>query len=97
MRQKIGWSLWCRAVLTLSPPRKEMLNGFFLTHMQPNQTFLDELFNTNWTSATHTSFEHDICSVLPESTEVMVTCWAIDVSSEEIAYEPSLACEPSFA
>jgi hypothetical protein len=24
----------------------------------------------------HTSFEHDICSVRPESTEVMVTCWA---------------------
>jgi hypothetical protein len=95
LREKIGWALPRGAVLSLRPAREALLNGFFLSHMQPTKTFLDELFDTNWTSATHSSFADAICSVSPEATEVMAPFWAeyFDVASEDSAGEPSLACD----
>jgi hypothetical protein len=99
LREKIGWALPRGEVLTLLPARETLLGGFFLAHMQQNKTFLDSLFDTNWTTAKYTSFEHAICSVRPEAAEVMAPFWAeyFDVASEDSADEPSLACdfEPS--
>jgi hypothetical protein len=32
----------------------QVLGGLFVAHMQQNKTFLDSLFNTNWTTAKYT-------------------------------------------
>ena len=95
LRESIGWKLAKNEELALRPPRNALTAGFFLTHGQPNRTFLDDLFDTNWTSAEFSSIDDAICSVRPEATEVMAPFWAeyFDVASEDSAGEPSLACD----
>ena len=96
LREQIGWGLPSGHMLTLRPQSDTLLAGFFLAHMErAGETFLDTLFDTNWTTAAHTSLEHAICSVRPEATEVMAPFWAeyFDVASDDSAAEPSLACD----
>jgi len=96
LREQIGWGLPSGHMLTLRPRSDTLFAGFFLAHMErPGETFLDTLFDTNWTTAAHTSLEHAICSVRPEATEVMAPFWAeyFDVASDDSAAEPSLACD----
>jgi hypothetical protein len=61
LREKIGWDLSQGHEFKLRPLRETLLGGFFLAHMdRVKETFLNTLFDTNWTSPEHTSYEHAI-------------------------------------
>lgn len=96
LRESIGWSLPRGHVLVVRPPRDPLMTGFYLAHLErPRTTFLDTLFNTDWTDAEHTSYDVAICNTRPEQTSVMAPFWAeyFDVASGDTSDEPSLACD----
>jgi hypothetical protein len=96
LRESIGWSLPRRHVLVTRPRRETLMSGFYLAHLEsPKATFLDTLFDTQWTDAEHTSYDVAICNTRPEQTSVMAPFWAeyFDVASDDNSDQPSLACD----